>query len=375
MPTEDGGGVAAATLVGPGRVEVRRYPRPRVDPRGGLLRVEVCGLCGTDVEQLHGDFTGSTWPAGPLIPGHEVVGVIDEIGDEAAARWGVAAGDRVAIEPNLPCGTCANCLRGSYPSCQGWSPAPMAYGFIPTAHPPALWGGWSELMVLHPNTVLHRVPDGVAPGTASLFNALAMGFRWAVTLPGLQLGQTVVVLGAGQRGLACVAAARAAGAGLIVVSGLASDAHKLEAAKALGADVTVDVEARDLVEVVRDVTAGELADVAVDASAHATAPVLQALACVRPEGTVVLAGLKGGKPVDGLPVDDVVLRGIRVIGARSAGWDAYEQALAHLSRHSDQLAALRTHVLPLDRAGDALRILAGEVEGEHPIYVSVSPTA
>jgi threonine dehydrogenase-like Zn-dependent dehydrogenase len=126
---------------------------------------------------------------------------------------------------------------------------------------------------------------------------------------------------------------------------------------------------------VREATNGTLADVVVDASAGATAPVLEALACVRPEGTVVLAGLKGGRLVDGLPVDDVVLRGIRLIGARSAGWDAYEQGLAYLLDHSERFSPLRTHVLPLDRAADAIRILAGEVEGEHPIYVSISPTA
>jgi threonine dehydrogenase-like Zn-dependent dehydrogenase len=115
--------------------------------------------------------------------------------------------------------------------------------------------------------------------------------------------------------------------------------------------------------------------VVVDASAGATGPVLDALACVRPEGTVVLAGLKGGRLVDGLPVDDLVLRGIRVIGARSADWDAYEQGLAYLLDHSDRFAPLRTHVLPLDRADEAIRILAGEIEHEHPIYVSVSPDA
>jgi threonine dehydrogenase-like Zn-dependent dehydrogenase len=373
VPTADT--VRAATLVGPGEIEVRSYERPEVPEDGGLLRVEVCGLCGTDVEQFHGGFVGSTWPAGPVVPGHEVVGVIEEVGPEAAGRWGVAPGDRVAVEPNLPCGTCPWCLQGRYVSCQGWSPAPMAYGFVPVSHPPSLWGGWAELMALHPATVLHRVPDGLDAGTASLFNALGAGFRWAVTLPRLAFGQRIVVLGAGQRGLACVAAARAAGAGTIVVSGRATDAHKLEAARALGADVTVDVDAADLVSVVQDVTDGELADVAVDASAGATAPVLDALRCVRPEGTVVLAGLKGGRLVDGFPADDVVLRGIRVLGARSTDWDAYEQALAHLSRHPDRFAPLRTHVLPIARADQALRILAGETPEERPIYVSVTPHA
>jgi threonine dehydrogenase-like Zn-dependent dehydrogenase len=367
--------VRAATLVVPGRIEVRTYERPPVAADGGLLRVEVCGLCGTDVEQFHGGFVGSTWPAGPVVPGHEVVGVIEEVGPEAAARWGVAPGDRVAVEPNLPCGTCAWCLSGRYVSCQGWAPAPMAYGFVPVAEAPGLWGGWAELMALHPRTVMHRVPDALDAGTAGLFNAFANGFRWATTLAGLRYGQSVLVLGAGQRGLACVAAARAAGAGLVVATGRASDSHRLAAARSLGADVTVDVDspgsAGDVETVVRDATGGAGVDVAIDASAGATAPVLQALACVRPEGTVVLAGLKGGRTVDGVRVDDLVLRGLRVVGARSADYEAYEQALAYLARHADRLGPLRTHELPLDRAADAVAILAGERPDEHPIYVSL----
>ena len=367
MPSD----VRAATLVAPHTIEIRSYERPSVAEDGGLLRVEVCGLCGTDVEQFHGGFVGSTWPAGPVIPGHEVVGVIEDVGPEAAARWGVAPGDRVAVEPNLPCGTCAWCLSGRYVSCQGWSPAPMAYGFIPVAHPPTLWGGWAELMVLHPRTVVHRVPDGLDAGTTGLFNAFANGFRWATTLAGLRYGQSVLVLGAGQRGLACVAAARAAGAGLVVATGRASDAHRLAAARELGADVTIDVDTSDVESVVREATGGAMVDVAIDASAGATAPVLQALASVRPEGTVVLAGLKGGRAVDGVPVDDLVLRGLRVVGARSADHEAYEQALAYLARHADRLAPLRTHDLPLDRAADAIRVLAGEAPDEHPIYVAL----
>ncbi|HEY8523663.1 MAG TPA: zinc-binding dehydrogenase [Acidimicrobiales bacterium] len=372
------GSVRAATLLGPEKIEVRSYSRLEQAELGddwGLLRVEACGLCGTDVEQFHGGFVGSTWPAGPVVPGHEVVGVVESVGPEAAARWGVAPGDRVAVEPNLPCGTCAWCLSGRYVSCQGWSPAPMAYGFIPVAHPPGLWGGWSELMVLHPRSVVHRVPDGLDAGTAALFNAFANGFRWATTLAGLRYGQSVLVLGAGQRGLACVAAARAAGAGLIVATGRSTDAHRLEAARALGADVTVDVDAAgpagDVEAAVREATGGALVDVAIDASAGATAPVLQALACVRPEGTVVLAGLKGGRTVDGVPVDDLVLRGLRVVGARSADFEAYEQALAYLAAATDRVAPLRTHELPLDRAETALRVLAGEAPDEHPIYVSL----
>lgn len=349
--------VRAAVLTGPGAIEVREVERPALpSDEWAWLRVEACGLCGTDVEQFDGSFTGSAWPAGPMIPGHEVVGVIDEIGDATAARWGVAVGDRVAVEPNIPCGSCAPCLTGEYVSCRGWPTRPLAYGFVPMSAEPSLWGGWSELMALHPLSVVHRVPDGLDPGTATLFNALGTSYEWTVRRSGLEPGQSVLVLGAGQRGLGGVVAARSAGAGTVVVSGTGADRQRLEKAMILGANRTVDVQSEDLVSVVKDLTDGRGVDVVVDTSAGAVEPVAQGIAAVADGGTVVLGGLKEGRPA-ALDVDQVVLRAIRLQGARSAGWPAYHRALELLA-DDPELGALRTHVFGLDRAADAVGVLA-----------------
>jgi threonine dehydrogenase-like Zn-dependent dehydrogenase len=254
----------------------------------------------------------------------------------------------------------------------------MAYGFIPVAEAPGLWGGWSELMVLHPRTVMHRVPDGLDAGTAGLFNAFANGFRWATTLSGLRYGQSVLVLGAGQRGLACVAAARAAGAGLVVATGRSSDAHRLAAARSLGADVTIDVDAPGpsggVESVVRDATGGAGVDIAIDASAGATAPVLQALACVRPEGTVVLAGLKGGKEVP-LRTDLIINRALTVVGAFGVDARGYAEAIRIIESRRFPLEKLHTHTFGLDDTALAMQTLAGEVAGEAAVHVSVHPGA
>lgn len=360
--------VRAAVLTGPGAIEVRDIERPRLpSDEWAWLRVEACGLCGTDVEQFDGTFTGSQWPAGPMIPGHEVVGTIEEIGDATAARWGVAAGDRVAIEPNLPCGSCQSCLTGEYVSCRGWPTRPLAYGFVPMSAAPSLWGGWSELMALHPLTVVHPVPDVLDPGTATLFNALGTAYEWSVRRSGLAAGQSVLILGAGQRGLASVVSTRAAGAGLVMVSGTHADAVRLGRAADLGADRTVDVETEDLVAAIRDATDGRGVDVVVDTSAGAVEPVAQAVECVTDGGTVVLGGLKHGRAAS-LDVDQVVLRAIRIQGARSAGWPAYHRALELLAADPG-LGALRTHVFGLEGAADAVGVLSGG--NPDRIYVGV----
>ena len=108
--------VRAAVQTGPRQIEIREFPRPVIGPDdGGLLRIEACGICGSDVEQFRGHL-GQQWL--PMVPGHEPLGIIEEVSDQAAARWGVQPGDRVAVEILIPCRSCDLCLAGRYMSCR-----------------------------------------------------------------------------------------------------------------------------------------------------------------------------------------------------------------------------------------------------------------
>jgi len=364
--------VRAATLVGPESIELRTYPRPDLSNGGAILGVEVCQLCGTDYAQFTGNYHRAGTPTTTVIPGHELVGVIQEAHPETLRLWGLSVGDRVAVEPNIPCGRCPQCVTGRYVSCA--SPDAKAYGFVSTATAPSLWGGYSTAMYLTPGTVLHKVPEGLDPRRASLFNVLANGFEWACRVPQLQYGQSVLVLGAGQRGLACIAAARAAGAGQIITTGLASDGRRLEAAKALGADIALTVKEADdvdVVEVVREATKGQMVDIAVDCTAGDTGPVIDAINAVGIGGTVVLGGMKHGHLANGFNSDQVVIDQKRIIGVLSAGFKAYRQSLAYLADPGEGLSANRTHEFPLDQAEQAMRMLGGERPEEQPIYVSI----
>ena len=108
--------VRAVVQTGPRQMEMREYPRPVLGPvTGAVLRVEACGICGSDVEQ----YKGAMGTRGlPMIPGHEPLGIIEEITDETAARWGVQAGMRVAVEILIPCRSCNRCLAGNYMNCR-----------------------------------------------------------------------------------------------------------------------------------------------------------------------------------------------------------------------------------------------------------------
>lgn len=340
-------------------------PIPDIDADSALLEVEACGICGSDHEQYEGVLRTPV----PVVPGHEPLGRIAQIGDRAAARWGVDVGDRVAVETMLSCRHCQNCLGGDYHLCG----TRRIYSYIPLTDAPGLWGAYSQYMFLHANSVLHKVDPTLPASTAVMFNPLGAGFRWAVELPRTRPGDTVVILGPGQRGLASVLACREVGAGTIIVTGLAADAHKLELARLFGADHTIDVDNENAVERVRAITNGRGADVVVDVSAYATAPVRDALKIARPGGTIVLAGVKGFRPVEDFVSDLVVLKELRILGAIGVTSSGYRAAIRMIERRQSPIERMHTHDFDLQDADLAIRTLGREVPGEGSIHSCLIP--
>ncbi|MGP4025915.1 zinc-dependent alcohol dehydrogenase [Actinomadura sp. 3N407] len=362
--------VRAAVQTGPRKIEMREFPRPEIGPDDGLLRVEANGVCGSDVEIYRGHL--GKGGGRPTIPGHEPLGVIEEIGDVAAARWGVKPGDRVALEVIVPCHYCGHCLMGRYQSCPNRT---FGHGVTPVDVAPSLWGGFAEHLYLSPGTIVHKIDASLPAEIAAMYNPLGAGVRWAAHLGGIGLGDTVLVLGAGQRGLACVIAARAAGAGTIIVTGLESDRHKLELAREFGADHTIVVdgdEAVDTPDRVREITGGAMADVVVELTPMAAGPVTDALLAARHGGRVVLAGLKGDREIP-LRTDLVINRALTVVGAFGVDARANAEAIAIIESGRFPLEKMHTHSFGLDDVARAIETLAGEVPGESPVHVSVHP--
>ncbi len=346
-------------------LEPRDLPVPDIDADSALLKLEACGICGSDYEQ----FEGMLRTPVPVVPGHEPLGVIARIGDRAAARWGVDVGDRVAVETMISCRHCSHCLGGSYHLCDDR----RIYSYIPTTEAPGLWGGYAQYMYLHPNSVVHRVAPELPPALAVMFNPLGAGFRWAVEMPDTQPGDTVVILGPGQRGLASVIACREVGAGKIIVTGLEADEDKLALARTFGADHTIDVDNENAVHRVKELTNGRGADVVVDVSAYATQPVVDALSMVRTGGTVVLAGVKGFKPVEGLVSDLIVMKEINIRGAIGVTSSGYQAAIRVLERGDSPIGQMHTHDFALSDAELAIRTLARQVPDDESIHSCLIP--
>jgi threonine dehydrogenase-like Zn-dependent dehydrogenase len=355
----------AAVQTGPEELELRTLPVPRIGPEDGLLRIEACGVCGSDVEIFRGHLARPDMY--PFIPGHEPLGVIEEVGDRAAERWDVEPGDRVAVEVLRPCRSCDHCLTGRYMSCPNRH---GAYGVTPLSTEPGLWGGFADYMYLHPTSVLHKMRPDIPAEIAVMFNPLGAGVRWACHLGGVGLGDNVLVLGPGQRGLTAVIAARAAGAGTIIVTGLGRDEHKLELAREFGADHTINVEEEDVVERVTELTGGAMADVVLELTPMAEQPIRDAIETVRHGGCVVLAGLKGNRPIE-LVTDRLINKGITLKGAFSVGAEAYLEAIRIIESGRFPLERMHSGKFELADTEAAIRDL-GDGDGVH---VCVCPDA
>lgn len=354
----------AVVQTAPQTFELQEFELPPIGDDEALVQVEACGICGTDTET----FSGASPLRYPVIPGHEPVGRIAAIGSRAASRWRLTVGDRVVMQSEFGCGRCLGCMDR-----RACLVAPGTHGFMPTTAPPALWGGYAEYLYVAPGSVPHRIAPHVSARIAALYNPLGAGFAWAVTAPDLRVGDTVAVFGPGQRGLACVIAARAAGAARIFVTGCgARDAHKLALAAEFGAELAVDIEQHEAIERIMGATGGLGVDIAIDTTPHATQPVRDAVAVTRPGGTIVLAGLKGrGRGVDAFPADEVAMKFQTIKGVKAVDYHSFERAIRLIESGTVPVEALHTHHFALDRAADAVRALSSPTESA--IAITIEP--
>lgn len=361
----------SAVAVGGGRFRVQTYPIPDVQRDDGVLRVEACGVCGSDLKKCRPEGMAAT------VLGHETVGTIDELGDLAAARWGVEQGSRVLIEEYLPCGHCRFCRTGEYRSCtttDNTRAGALRYGSTPADVPPAIWGGYSRHQYLHPSTVVHAVPPGVSPEHATFGIPLGNGVQWAQLDGGVRAGDTVLIMGPGQQGASCLVTCREAGAANVVVAGLQRDAGRLDIAIKLGATTVVDSESEDPVAAVQAATSGELADLVIDTSGGGAATLMTALRAVRVGGTVVVASGKGHDE-DGLRALDLGLvrkKRVTIKGVRGHSYAAVERALQMIAAGTAGLDLMSGAPFGLDAMEPAMAAAAGATD-RASLHVVVDP--
>jgi threonine dehydrogenase-like Zn-dependent dehydrogenase len=363
--------VLAAVRTGPGRTELREFPMPELPDDGALLKMEVAGICGTDVKMYAKPVIEA-----PVIMGHENVGVIAKAGRKFVELQGVQEGDRVFVEHYVACQRCEWCRIGEYRHCEltDWRTNPDArrYGYTSCEHPYHLWGGFAQYMYLPWNAVLHKVPDNVTDEEAGIVAPLSNGIEWALYDCGVGFMSTVLIQGPGQQGLSQVVACKQAGASQIIVTGTTRDAARLELAGTLGADHVVDVQEEDALERVLEITDGNGVDVVLDCTAGAgTTPILLGIdALKRRAGTLLVQGELAAFP--DFPLKKLTEKAITIKSARGHSYRAVELALAQLASKRFPLELLTTHTFGLEDVDTAIRAVGGE-QGNGVIHVSLLP--
>ena len=327
---------------------------------GGWLAVEATGLSGSDVQIWKGEARDIVYP---LVPGNEVVGRIATQGPNVP----YPVGTRVVVEPRIRCGRCRRCQQ-NLATCVSRRPS-NSYGMIASVEPPGLWGGLAEFLYLDPNAHLHPVTDDVASEVATFVHPLASGHTWAVELPALKPGEDVLILGPGPRGLACLIAAKAAGAGWVGIAGLSHDADRLQLASILGADAVIDVERSDIAAELAE-NLGRRPDVVVDVTSDDPEAVFTALDLVRSGGRVILASTKGNRAFHFLS-DVIVAKQLTVRGAMGASSIGYQWATNQVAT-DPRIDDLVSHQFPLSEAPRALQAAAGLLGREELISVAVT---
>ena len=364
------GKVTAAVALTEKRIELREFDAPRIPADGGLLKVEKTGVCGSDWPY----FLNYPKSKGPMILGHETVGFVTEIGADAAARWGVQEGDRVALEEYLPCGHCPYCRTGEFRLCDATDTlvgTGIRYGSTSIDVAPSLWGGYSQYQYLHPNAVFHKVPPNVPAVQATLALPLGNGVEWVHLAGKVQIGESVVIQGPGQQGLACVIAAKEAGAGSIIVTGLGADSARLALAREFGAHHTIDIEQFDLLETVAELTNGHMADLVIDCASGGPAAVVSAIQLARKGGRILLCGRKG-KPVPEFDSDYLFRKNLTVKGMRGHSYQAVEMAMQLIASGRYPMEKMCTHMFGLDNVLDALTTVGGQGQ-PNAIHCCVDP--
>ncbi|MDB5363086.1 MAG: L-idonate 5-dehydrogenase [Rhodospirillales bacterium] len=328
----------ACVIHAPHDLRIEEAEVPPLGAHSVKLRIGAGGICGSDLHYFqHGGF-GTVRIKQPMILGHEVAGTVIEIGGAVTA---VKPGDRAAINPNQPCGACAQCLAGRANLCLDVRFYGSAMRF------PHVQGAFREILVAEERQIF-TIPDHVSLGQAAFAEPLAVCLH-AVTRASSVAGKRVLVTGVGPIGALTILAARCFGAREIVATDVA--ALPLKTAKAVGADRVIDVATDTLADYAAN--KGTF-DVLFECSGNARA-LAAGLDAVRPGGTVVQLGLGGEM---GLAINTIVTKELELRGSfrfhEEFGW-----AVDYISRGLIDVTPLLTETIPLAEAQRAFE-LAGD---------------
>ncbi|WP_110677250.1 alcohol dehydrogenase catalytic domain-containing protein [Salinicola sp. RZ23] len=335
----------AVVAYAPGDYRYEEVPVPEIDDKEILVKVEGCGICAGDIKSYDGapsfwgDETQPAYIKAPMIPGHEFIGRVVKVGAQVE---GYQPGDRVISEQIVPCWNCRFCNRGQYWMCEKHD----LYGFQNNVN-----GGMAEYMKFTKEAINYHVPEELPLEQAILIEPYACSLH-AVQRARIELGDVVVLSGAGTLGLGMVGAAKKAGAEKLVVLDLFDE--RLELAKQFGADLTLNPKRDDVVSIIKEMTGGYGCDVYIEATGHPKS-VEQGLSMIRKLGRLVeFSVFKDPVSVDWSIISD--RKELDVLGSHLGPY-CYPLVIEGIRNGDFPTEGVVTHKLPLEKYEEGFELM------------------
>ncbi|MFQ5833063.1 MAG: zinc-binding dehydrogenase [Candidatus Thorarchaeota archaeon] len=319
------------TARGAGNLEIREVDSPRPARDEVLVEVAAAGICGSDVHIKH----DSSFYTPPVILGHEYSGTVKEIGSDVQD---VQVEDKVVSPATAYCGRCYQCKTGHMNRCTASDKRILGVSLAN--------GAFAKYLTV-PEYIVHKVPKGVSLEEVALAEPAACVVHAVAERTPVCPGDTVVVQGPGTMGLLAVQVAKAMGAGEVIVTGVSSDQKRLEVAKKVGADLTMDIESvGNAAEIIRKHTDGLGADVVIEASG-ACAACNQALDFVKVAGHVSLVGVRGRSME--MDLDSMIEKELTMTGTWGTLPSSWITTLRLMGSRMIDVYSLITHRISLDK--------------------------
>lgn len=345
--------MTVAVLDRPLALRLEQRPLPTPGPGEVLIQIRAVGVCGSDVHFWQSGRIGDFVVRAPLVLGHESAGVVAKVGPDVTS---LRPGDRVALEPGVPCRKCDACRTGHYNLCPD-------VVFMAT---PPIDGTFAQYFV-HPADFAYKLPDNVCLDEGALLEPLSVGIH-AVRRADLRLGQTVLVTGSGPIGLTALLAAKAAGASRVYVSDVVTS--RLDVARQLGATDVIDVRDKDLASEIARLTSGAGVDVVIECSG--AAPVqTAAIGALKRGGVLALVGLGGNEVVlsaSAMNAKEIDVRGVFRYS------NTYPTAVELVASGQVNLKPLVTHHFALTDIEQAMETAHSRIGGAIKVIVCPAPS-
>lgn len=356
-----------------GHFAVQEYPLPDVSEGALLVKIELCGVCGTDVHTYYGRLAGAPFP---LVLGHEIAGTVVDMGSRVEKDFlgkPVGVGDRIVLVPAIHCKECYYCTVAKTPSkCLNM----ISYGFLPLKEH-YFNGGYAEYLYLfHAKTEFFKIE---APPEVALFaEPLAIAIH-AVDRARIKPGQSAVIQGSGAIGLLTLISAKSSGATRVAMVGRRRR-DRLKLAKELGADLVINMEETPEVEerirMIKDFSATGYGVDMVFECAGVPQAFWEGIQYLRESATFCEVGhFTDTGTVEINPCKDILEKNITVEGIYDNEADHFARALPLLEKRIASFEKMISHRLPLDRLQEVIEAIAkgGEIDGRAIIKPVVQP--